>query len=429
MDSEEITLTRPDTPRTRFCRISLDGTRLARANWAADGRARESVREIEGSAADARNAYAREVRKKMRDGFVFVRDVRAARAGELVLECLEPHGHDSRAFDLRPDGAEIAVGSVLKDAHGAEIHVIDVATGARRLVHSEPYGPAGSRQTFLHQVLFDAGGSGLVYALNGQTRHLDLRTGTTRVLADYQEHITSRFNPFCLRPGWDGSRRRLLVFDANDTVRVLDADGNPIWEVSTASPTTECRAAAISASGRLVALYRPSRGIVYGHQDAKHDTANEIEVWDIDDAQQVGAVRVPAPLDRRGLSAVGFDRLEMQLLTNPDPVQGPCALAADGAVAWHFPDAHRTDRWDTCFSWAYSPDGTRLAIGRRGSRGLDLRDAMTREPVHFPLERVEGHRVHRIAFSADGTLIAAGGDSGLITVRKLPADLSGSPLS
>ncbi|MFG1805156.1 WD40 repeat domain-containing protein [Streptomyces sp. NPDC049040] len=426
MDNEEITLARPDEPRTKFWRISRDGARLVRASWAGDGKARESVREIGGSAADVRQAYQREVRKKMRDGFVFVRDVREARVGELVLECLEPNGHDSRAFDLRPDGALIAVGSVLKDAHGAEIHLIDVATGARRLVHTEPYGPAGSRQTFLHQVLFDAGGSGLVYAVNGQTRHLDLRTGTTRVLADYQDHVTSRFNPFCVKPLWDGRRERLLVFDANDMVRVLDAHGRPVWEVSTASPTTECRAAAISASGRRVALYRPSRGIVYGHQDAEHDTTNEIEVWDIDDAQRVGVVRVPAPLSRRGLSAIGFDGPETHVLTSPDPVQGPCALSADGLVAWHFPDERRTDRWDTCFSWAYSPDGSLLAIGRRGSRGLDLRDATSREPVPFPLERVEDHRVHRIAYSADGTLIAAGGDSGVITVRKLrgglPAD-------
>lgn len=427
MDHEEITLTRPDTPRTRFCRISLDGTRLTRASWAGDGNARENVPEIDGPAADVRHAYLREVRKKMREGFVFIRDAREARVGELVLECLEPNGHDSRAFDLRPDGAEIAVGSVLKDAHGAEIHLIDVATGARRLVHTEPYGPAGSRQTFVHQVLFDAAGSGLVYAVNGQTRHLDLRTGTTRVLADYQEHITSRFNPFCLRPGWDGARERLLVFDAKDTVRVLDADGRPVWEVSTASPTRECRAAAISASGRLVALYRPSRGIVYGHQDAAHDRTNEIEVWDIDEAQQVGVVTVPAPLSERGLSAVGFDPQEMRLLANPDPVRGPCALSADGLVVWHFSDERRPDRWDTCFSWAYAPGGTLLAVGRRGARGLDLRDGMTREPVPFALERVEGHRVQRIAYSRDGALIAAGGDSGLITVRKLLAGYPGGP--
>ncbi|MET8005321.1 hypothetical protein [Nonomuraea glycinis] len=59
------------------------------------------------------------------------------------------------------------------------------------------------------------------------------------------------------------------------------------------------------------------------------------------------------------MGAIGFDPTESLIVTNPDPVQGPCALSIDtGEVAWHFPDAHRTDRWDTCYSWAYAADRT-----------------------------------------------------------------------
>jgi hypothetical protein len=50
---------------------------------------------------------------------------------------------------------------------------------------------------------------------------------------------------------------------------------------------------------------------------------------------------------------------------------------------------------------------------------VDLRDPATHEPWPGQLERPERHRVKRIAFSRDGRLMAAGGDSGTLTLRKI----------
>lgn len=397
--------------------MTLDGTRVSRATWAGDGKPRVSGRDF--AAHEVRHAYDKEVRKQMAAGFVFLRAEADAVPGQLVLDCLAPGGGASDAFDLRPDGGEIAVGVTLKDAYGAEIHLIDVATGERRLVHAEPVG-AGRTFTVVHAVRYDADGTGLVYALNGETRRLDLESGATSVLAAYEQWKSASFNPYCVRPMWDDARRRLLVFDAGDMVRVLDADGSVRLEVPTKADTTECRAGALSPSGRLLALYRPSRGVVYRHSDAVHDATNEIEVWDVAAGRLAARVAVPAPLREKQLHEIGFDPTESLIVANPDPVQGPCALSIDtGELAWHFPDARQADHWGTCFTWAYGPSGGPLAIGRWHDDAVDLRDPATREPWPGTLERLERHRVKRIAFSRDGRLMAAGGDGGRLTLRKI----------
>jgi hypothetical protein len=167
----------------------------------------------------------------------------------------------------------------------------------------------------------------IVYALNGETRLLDPVSGQQRTLAAYRQWKDAAFNPFCVRPLWNQDRTRLLVFDAADMVRVLDADGSPLWELCTTNSLTECRAGALSPSGRLAAVYRASPGVVYHHGDARHDTTNEIEVWDIAAGHLMA--RIPAPVDGRTVHRIGFDPTERLIVTNPDPVQGPCALSID----------------------------------------------------------------------------------------------------
>ncbi|MCF2531826.1 WD40 repeat domain-containing protein [Yinghuangia soli] len=415
-----VLLTRHDSPLPKHWRLTRDGTRITRESWTGAGKPRSTSRHIDGPPAAAAQEFRKQVRRKMHEGFAVLRVPDAARPGDLLLECTVPNRYVSSAFDLRPDGAEVAVATSLRDGSGAEIHLIDVATGVRRPVHTEPAaGPHGTRAyTVLHALGYDSTGTALVFALDGETRRLDLRTGEIRVLASYRHLHDAHFNPYRLEPEWDASRTRLLVFDTGDTVRIQDADGTALFALPVADPVTgpatECRAAALSPSGRLLALYRPSHGSMHRYGDA-------IEVWDVDTGTLRSRIQVPAPYPDNRLDRIGFDPDEKLIVANIEPAQGPFAFSAEtGELAWHTPAATRTEPDDPCFTWAYAPDGSLLAIGRqRADRGIDLRDATTREPAPITLERIEGHRVRRLVFSADSRILAAGGDSDLLTVRKI----------
>ncbi|MCF2525833.1 WD40 repeat domain-containing protein [Yinghuangia soli] len=362
----------------------------------------------------------------------FVRSAAEARPGQLLLECRAPNRASSHAFDLHPDGSLLVVGTVPESGYGAEFHVVDVATGEQRLVHAEA---AGARQAAVHAVLFDTAGTGLVYAVDGRTCHVDLGSGAVRELAAYEQGKTASFNPYCLRPQWDAARQRLLLFDAGDAVRVVAMAGPEaeqaggvadLCRLSTrdddAGPAaTEVRAAALSRDGSRLALHRVSRGIVYGHDDAAHDTTNEVELRDVDTGVLLRRIPLPAPLHTDGIGSLGFAPDGTSLVADPEPAQGPCGIDAEsGRLLWAFPHAHRNDRWDECFGWAYSPAGDLLAVGRyTAGRGITLHDAGDRSPYPLALERVENQRVMRLVFAADGTRLAAGGSAGMLTVRAI----------
>ncbi|MFE0378286.1 WD40 repeat domain-containing protein [Streptomyces inhibens] len=408
MDKDEITLAHLGFPKPKNVRLWVDGGWLRRESMTGTaGTPRQSGKDY-GSPEKARDTLAKEVRKRMHDGFVLLRDSAEAAFGEPVLVCAAPNRCSSGVLDLHPEGHTVVVGTTLKDAYGAEIHLIDVRTGIRQLVHAEP---PGARQTFLHTVRFDAGGRGVVYALNGQTRHLDLDTGTSRTLASYEEHQTADFNPFCAQPSWDRARHRLLVFDAGNRVRVLDNAREPLLDLDVAGRPI-CRAGALSPSGRLLVL-------------AFGTPADDIEVWDVDAGRQVHRHRFPFPFDRSsagcGVDSLGFDPTERYLIANGDYAEGPCSMALDtGKLEWAVPDPSRTDRWGTCYGWGFSPDGSRLAVGDRDR--VCLRDAATgaEAPVQLPFTGTG--RTHRVVFSDAGGLLACGGDSGSIVVLRAGGD-------
>jgi hypothetical protein len=215
-------------------------------------------------------------------------------------------------------------------------------------------------------------------------------------VAGYIQFRTANFNPYVVRPTLDAARRRLVVFDEGDVVRVLEG-GRVVLEVSTASKTLECRGGGISPSGRLLALYRVSRGIVYAHQDALHDTTNEVEVWDIEQ----GKPRMKLPVDGQ-LEQVGFDTTDEHLIVIDD-YSGPAAYAlSSGQEVWRFGGIDRFNSSATCYSWAFSPDGSLLAVGRDG---LFLYDAVSRKPI--PVPEPGGDKVERVFFSGDGRLLAS----------------------
>ncbi|MFE7620820.1 WD40 repeat domain-containing protein [Streptomyces sp. NPDC057496] len=417
MDTDEITLVHHGFPKPKYARLWVDGDSLRRESRSGEsGKPRYSAKDC-GSPTEAGYALAKETRKRLHDGFVMLRDPAEAAVGEPVLVAAAPNHCSSRALDVHPDGHTLVVGTMLKGAYGAEIHLVDVATGVRRPVHTEP---AGERQTFVHTVRFDAAGQGVVHALNGETRHLDLTTGTSRTLASYEQWRTSDFNPFCVQPSWDRARARLLVFDAGNRVRVLDTAGTPLLDLDVAR-RPECRAGALSPSGRLLAL-------AFGTGPA------HVEVWDVDTGRQVQRHGFPFPYldpERRaaagcgGVEVLGFDPTERLLIANGGFVEGPFAMELDtGALAWAVPDPYRctlpeqyrADRWGTCYAWTFSPDGTRLAAGGRGK--VALHDPATGTALLDPELHTGTGRTYRVVHSDAGDLLVCGGDNGRIVVLR-----------
>lgn len=407
-----------DPAKVKFYRIAVEGPRLIRSAWTEGRRPRETVTEC-ASEYEAEREFEELRWKKLREGFACVADAAQSARGAVVLDVKVPNQCSAEAFDLSPDGGTIVVGTMLKDAYGAEIHLIDVGTGHRRLIHAEPPEirpePLGRGQTFVHAVHFDAGGEHIVYALNGETRLFNPATGHTRTLARYREFQDANFNPFRVRPSWDAARRRLLLFDSGNRVRVLDVfdhDGNEVFATSTERSSMGCWAGALSPSGKLMALCF-SKGSRYKEDDPE---VTEVEIWDIDQRKVLRRI----PMDRKP-HTLGFDPADTLLVANPASVEGPCAFSLEsGELVWHFPHPFLTDRWATCYGWAYSPDGSTLAIGRRGD--TDVVDAVTRHPdpafTRRPGDRGTG-RTYTVRISADGTLVAAGGDTGRIIIRRL----------
>ncbi|MFF7244075.1 WD40 repeat domain-containing protein [Embleya sp. NPDC008237] len=401
MRQEQVTLVLPDSAGPKYRRFGVSGAEFVRAAWSGNGKARETRKEFTDPAA-AVVALRREADKALRAGFVRL----GGAEDPVALEFMPPGKTSSRALDLHPDGHTVLI------AYGGAIRLVDVATGVRRTVHAVP---TAERLTGIDSVLFDATGTAVVYTVGGATRRLDLTTLHEEQLACYRQFEDALFNPYTVQPSWDAARRRLVVFDAGDRVRVLDAAGTQVFEVSTQSATTECRGAALSPSGRLLAVWRVSRGVVYGHRDATDDPTNEVEVWDVETGRPTA--RVPLAWE---IGDLGFDPSETLLLVNQRRVNGPFALSIDtGEPAWHFTNPHHPNGWATCYAWAYSPDGGRIAIGGHRTGALHVYDANLREASSRPLPGYDDQRVRRLAFSTDGTLLATGGDFGRVFVRRV----------
>ncbi|MFO0607864.1 MAG: hypothetical protein U0324_32170 [Polyangiales bacterium] len=400
----ELVKTSPKGPRRR-CRLSVDGLDVV-TEAGPEGKALKASRKSFPSAQEARVAWDKAVREKLRDDFAFVRPFEETPVGGLLLCAFASGAGAGTLLDFSLDGRlAVTVGSDAKlTAYWVE--VIEVATGARRRVFERT---VLARQGFVHAVFFDAAGEAVYLAPQEETLRVDLATGAATRVAGYDEHRTARFNPFVVRPHADLARRRVVVFDAGDHVRVLDPAHRPIFSVCVASPTTECRAAEISPSGRLLALYRVSRGVVYNHDDARHDDTSVVEVWDVD----AGSLRASLPMPRQ-VDGVGLSPDDATLLVSEQYAKGPIAYdLATGAERWRLTEPYRPDELAQCHDWAYSPDGSLLAVGH-GVTGLY--DAATRAPV--ALEPAGMYRTPAVRFSADGSRLASA-EGGLCVVRRV----------
>ncbi|MEO3828003.1 WD40 repeat domain-containing protein [Actinomadura sp. B10D3] len=420
----ETTLTRPDLPRPRHYRIRLEGRRLVHTAWTEGGKPRETAKEFDVQQ-DAGQAFQRLRDKKMREGFCCVGD--GAARGDVLLEFMVPMGLHGPTVDLSPDGRTLVAGTTPKHAQGgAEIYLVDIATGRRRLVLPERpeanHRPPSPGHAVLHTVLFDADGERIIYALDGETRLLDPTGGHQKPLAAYR----TGFEPFRLRPSWNRDRTRLLVFDAEDRIRVLDRQGDPMFETR-ADIADEYWGGALSQSGRLLALSRSK-----GKWLPDSPMATEIEVWDLE--RGTIRVRIPVPFITCPVDKVGFDPSETLVLAKPWGSEGPGAFSIDTTeLVWHFRHPSFPDRWDYCFDWDYSPDGTDLAVGRLLQ--TDVVDAATRvvDPAFANPWPDAGPgrpgQAKQVRISDDGTVLVSAGPSGRILVRKLRGRSTGNATS
>jgi len=399
--SKGITLRKVDAKGAqRIVELSREGAELI-TRVSAGGKAPKETRKKCKDDAAASREYGKALRAKVRDGHALIGGQTKVKRGQVVFAGFASGGGGGPVLDLAPDGRSLLTAGCRGAPTSVWVELVDTQTGARRVVFEKSH----KQQLFLHAALFVGGGSEILVALDDETLVVSLATGKARRVAAYREGKSSCFNPHVLRPQGSADRSRVMIFDADSVVRVVDASFATLIEVSTASPTSECRAAALSPSGRLLAVYRVSRFIVYGHDDAKKDKTSAIELWDVDLKKKIGTWPVGQQVGK-----MGFDAADSLLLASWDFASGPVALdLKTGKEAYRF-EVPGESELATAHHWAFSPDGAWLAIA---SHQTELRDAGTRKPTK--IEAV-GHGSRIVVFSGDGSRLASYED-GLAIVR------------
>lgn len=341
--------------------------------------------------------YGKAIRSKIRDGYAFVGDRAKAKRGEVVFVGFASGGGGGAVLDLAPDGRSLLTAGFNGAPTSVWVERVDTVTGERRRVFERGH----KSQLFLHAAMFVGDGSEFLVALDDETVAVSLATGDERRVAAYREGRSSNFNPHVLRPQHSHDRSRLVIFDADSVVRVVDARFKTLLEVSTAEPTTECRSTAISPSGRLLAVYRVSRGILYNHDDAKKDKTNSIELWDIDRGKKIDTWKTTKQIDK-----MAFDPADKLLLVSWVYAEGPVIHElGSGKEVFRFDDPGSTDRLATAHHWVFSPDGAWLAIA---GNQVALVDASSRKPAKI---EPAAYRASRVIFSGDGSVLASHEDN------------------
>lgn len=367
-------------PKPKKVELALTGTTISTTTWNAKGTPKTTSKAVASPELAARE-FEKAVRKKLRDDYVALG---VPEPGAIILEAFASGGGGGAILDLSRDGKLVVTASMTKESSfGIKIELVEVATGSRTIVVEEP---PGVRQNFLHSVMFDRDGKGLYFVLCDVTEYVDIATKQrTRITNE------ARLNSFVVKPSFDAERRRLLVIDGY-VVRVIDDRRETLCEIDTIHATTECRGAAISPSGRYLALYIASRGVTYNHEDARSDTTNLVNIYDV----ETGSLWETVTVDKK-ISALGLSPDEKELVVSWYYADGPAGLTIpSGEEIWSAGDVNR--------DWAFSPDGTLLALsGERQPRVLTFPG---REPA-VELEPItEFGRCDRVVISADGTRLA-----------------------
>ncbi len=370
-------------PKPKKAVLELIGKKLSSTTWTAKGTPKTTSKTL-GSPDLAEREFDKALRKKLRDDYVVLSP--PAR-GKVMLEAFASGCGGGPVLDLSRDGKYIVTGSMTSESNfGIQLELVEVETGLRTILVEEP---GGVRQNFLHAPLFDREGKGIYFVLCDVLEYVDIQTKRRTVIskqANVNYHVTV--------PVFDAERRRLVIFDRS-FVRVIDEQRKKLCEVNTKHKTTECRGVTLSPSGRYLALYIASRGIVYSHDDAKADTTNLIHIYDVETGSLWETIAVEPQINE-----LGFSPDEKLLLVTQYYAKGPVALKIpSGEEAWALRDG---DELAYTRDWAFAPDGMALATSGDHARLLKF-------PSLAPIELEKTGRYGRsehVIFSADGKRLA-----------------------
>lgn len=407
----ETTLVHPDPAKPRFFHLKLDGRQLTSRTWAGTNAGRRTAKDL-GDIDDrgAKQAFEKARNRKMREGFCHRADVDSAVRGDIVLEFLGVDNYSGNAFDLSPDDRRLAFGRMRDNAYGYEIFVMDLATGHRRLVREVTHQP---HQTFLFTVFFHPDGRRIIYVINGQTILLDPDTGQEEILAEYNALVSPNFNQHMLKQVRSRDRRRLVLFDTGNRIKVVDTELATVSEMVAPKSDFECQSAALSPTGELLALSL-SKG---KDHDETNPVVTTLEIWDVG----TGRLRQRITAENR-VSRLGFDPTGQLLISSGYHSSGLDAFDIEtGSPVWHFPDPQPAGEPAYCFDWDYTPGCTELAIGGWGSSQIFEAETWKQDPAFgyaWPLPG-EQNRIHGVQFSSDGRLLVTGGQAGRVVIYRM----------
>lgn len=337
------------------------------------------------------------VERKLGEGFVCFGDGATTSLHEPLFRA----AGGSETFDLHPEAHAIAHATLRSDAYGADIHVLDLRTGRSRIVHGVDIDHAAPRQTWIRDVRYHPSGDALYFTLNGALIRIELAPARRRVVQRDRGKLVARNVGRVLfgeergelRIDMDPARRFLLVYDAAGVRVLATADDRTIFEQTTWGPEfADIRTAAISASGRLVAVVSEQ---------------NVVRVFEVASRKQVHRMALGEDVYR-----VGFAPGDRELLVGHGWMnEGPYVYPLGGREAgFHFTDEDGAPRRTP--SWSFSPDGKRVALAGHGLRVCAA--GTWQELFHGP------DSAERVVYSRDGSLLVTGGRE--FVVRKATSE-------